>query len=139
MNESIKILKNFISQRQLRVMLELSKGEEGEFFIEKIKEMASLIEKMPKTGDNDEVESLDQLVAYLHYFCGGFDWYVTEKDIDTDNEGQIQAFGHANLGDPQNAEFGYLCLPELFSVDAELDLHFKPTTIAELKAQGKIP
>ena len=39
------------------------------------------------------------------------DWYVAELDDES-----WEAFGYANLGDPQNAAWGYSSLPELEGV-----------------------
>ena len=50
-------------------------------------------------------------IVHLHFFIGGCDWYVAELDDET-----WEAFGYANLGDPQNAEWGYFSLPELETV-----------------------
>ncbi len=75
----------------------------------------------------------DQAIAHLHYFSGGGDWYITEKD----REGEVeQAFGYAILhGDLINAEYGYIPITELVDtgVGAELDFHFKPTPMAQIK------
>ena len=59
------------------------------------------------------------------------DFYITERDSDEDGQGQIQAFGLADLG--YGAELGYISIAELISNHVELDFHFKPTTIAQLK------
>lgn len=52
-----------------------------------------------------------QKIIHLHFFIGACDWYVAELEDDT-----WEAFGYANLGDPQNAEWGYFSLPELEAV-----------------------
>ncbi|MHB1531426.1 hypothetical protein [Acidithiobacillus sp.] len=46
---------------------------------------------MPKNYDTDGQGG--DAVAFLHYFTGSWDWYITEKDVDSDDKGQIQAFG----------------------------------------------
>ena len=67
----------------------------------------------------------------LHYFNGGSDWYIIERDIDGD---QIQCFGFACLnGDKQNAEFGYINIAELIKYGVELDLYYKPQTVEDIK------
>jgi hypothetical protein len=55
--------------------------------------------------------TLAQEVVHLHFFIGACDWYVAELD-----DGSWEAFGYADLGDPQNAEWGYFSLPELEAV-----------------------
>ena len=69
-------------------------------------------------------------MAHLHYFLGGADWWLIEKDSDPDNAGQIQAFGIADLG--MGAELGYISIPEILACGAELDYYFAPKTVAEI-------
>jgi len=122
--KSAQFLKGFMSARQLDFILEACRGEEGQFFIDKLAEMTHLIETMPKTG---ETENIEEPLAYLHYFTGSFDWYISEKDkLDE----QFQAFGVANMGYP---EYGYISITELIENGVELDLHFKPETLKVLK------
>ena len=70
-------LKKFIGSAQLSVMLQNTKGEEGEFFITKLLEVYSLVASMPKTYETDGQGK--KAVVQLHYFLGGWDWYITEK------------------------------------------------------------
>ena len=98
-------------------------------------EAAAIIDTMPKTYEQDGLG--DQAIASLHYFLGGCDWYITEKDAEApDSLGQHQAFGWADLGG--GGELGYISLVELLANGAELDFHFRPCTLAALKAAGKI-
>jgi len=126
-------LKHFISKGQLKLMLSYCKGEEGEYFRNKLVEMAGVVDKMPATQEQDGLG--DKAVAHLHYFVGNCDWWITEKDAgapdDGPDDGQLQAFGLASLG--FEPELGYISLQELFSVNAELDLHFKPITLGEVQ------
>lgn len=126
-----KPLDQFIGPAQARLILEAMRGEEGEWFIDKMKELAEIIEKMPETY---EAESDDNPMAYLHYFAGGqANWWIVEKDIETqDDPGQHQAFGLADLFD-DGGELGYISIAELLETGAELDLHFDPVTLRELR------
>lgn len=121
-------LKPFIGAAQLSVLRHHARGEEKEWFITRMVELAALILAMPKTYEQDGAGL--NAVAHLHYFTAGGDWYITEKDIDPDGEGQIQAFGSANLG--HGAELGYISIAELIAHGAELDLHFRPATLATI-------
>jgi len=121
-------LKPFIGVVQLATMRHYARGEEKEWFIARMVELAALIHAMPKTYEQDGAGL--NAVAHLHYFTAGGDWYITEKDSDPDGEGQIQAFGSANLG--YGAELGYISIKELIEHGAELDLHFKPATLATI-------
>jgi len=130
--KAAKKLRDFINPQQLRVIINLTGEEEGQFFKDKIVEMAGIIDKMPKTGETDGKG--DSAPVTLHYFTSDADWWIIEKDIgsadDEPGTGQAQAFGIADLG--YEPELGYISLPELFSVHAELDLHFQPTTKGEI-------
>ncbi len=122
-------LRPFIGKWQLSTMRELCEGEEGDWYVARMVELAALILAMPKTYEQDGLG--DRAIAHLHYFTGGCDWYITEKDSDPDGEGQIQAFGSANLG--YGAELGYISIAELIANGAELDLHFSPRPLSTLK------
>lgn len=127
------VLKPFLSTSQYQSMLELCKGEEGDFFESKFEEMADRISAMPKTYDTQNIA--DPIVS-LHYFMGGSDWYIIEKDVE---DGVSQAFGYAILnGDLMCAELGYISIAELVEFNigfqrVELDLHFVPIPLSEVK------
>lgn len=122
-------LRPFLGQQQLEVIGALARGEEGAFFVAKMQEYAERVRTMPKTYDQENVADP---IGYLHYFLGNMDWYITERDVDTDGAGQVQAFGSANLG--YGAELGYISIPELLENGVELDLHFTPAPLSTLKA-----
>ncbi len=125
-------LKEFITPNQLRVMRLMESGEEGEFFTEKLAELITLISNMPKIYEQDGKG--DEAIVTLHYFRGNADWYITEKDS-VAGEPQLQAFGFADLGDPQNAELGYISIDDLIKNKVELDLYFTPRTLREVKKE----
>lgn len=54
---------------------------------------------------------LDATLVVLHYFCGACDWWLVELD-----PVEWLGFGYVNLGDPTNAEWGYVPLAELATV-----------------------
>lgn len=123
-------LTNFIGENQLQAIIQGLKGEESNYFIEKLTEYALRIKNMPKTYEQDGKG--DRTIVYLHYFTGNCDWWITEKDMDTY---QIQAFGFANLG--YGAELGYISIKEIIQNNCELDLHFQPITVEEFKKSWK--
>ncbi len=110
----------------------MESGEEGEFFTEKLAELITLISNMPKIYEQDGKG--DEAIVTLHYFRGNADWYITEKDS-VAGEPQLQAFGFADLGDPQNAELGYISIDDLIKNKVELDLYFTPRTLREVKKE----
>jgi hypothetical protein len=142
-------LRHFISRQQLSCVRELMKDEEGDFFASKMIELDALIRAMPKTYEQDGKG--DEAIVSLHYFAGGSgNWWITERDFfleesptdvgDEQDGGQHQAFGLANFfGGPndQDAELGYISIAEIIASGGELDFHFQPRTLRELKA-GKL-
>jgi hypothetical protein len=129
--KAVEILRQFIGDSQLQCLAQGCRSEEKQYFIDKLCEMVAVVESMPKTYDQDGLG--DKAVAYLHYFTSGCDWWITEKDKETaDSPGQHQAFGLASLnGD--DPELGYISIVELLESGAELDLHWTPKTLAEIK------
>ena len=125
---ALKDLRGFIGKAQLEALGHAMRGEEKQWFFDKLVELAATTRSMPRTYDTDGQG--DQALARLHYFTSGADWHVTERDVDTDGLGQVQAFGMADLG--HGPELGYVSIVELLENGAELDLHFKPSTLASL-------
>lgn len=127
---AIPALTPFMSRTQMAVLADLIHGEEGRDFQRKLVDLEQLIEGMPKTYEQDEAG--DEAMAYLHYFHGGTDCYILEKDKDG---GVLQATGFVVLnGDVEMAEVGYVSILELTASGAELDLHFKPCSLKAIKA-----
>jgi len=124
---ALKAISPFLSGMQRETIADLMKGEEGEFFIEKALEIKKTIDTMPKTYEQDGKGN--DSVAYLHYFKGSVDSYITEKDMSGD--GTHQAFGYQDLG--YGGELGYISIAEVTDNDLELDLHWTPKTINEIK------
>lgn len=127
-------LRGFLGLGQLHTLAENCKrSEERQFFRAKMCEMAALIEAMPKTYEQDGKG--DAAIVTLHYFTGGCDFYITEKDAgspdDAPEQFQSQAFGLADLG--YGPELGYISLPEILDAGAELDLYFTPRTLGSVR------
>lgn len=123
-------LKHFVGQDQMQCLRDACKGEEGEYFKQIVLKLKSHIVCMPKTYETDGQG--DDVVVMLHYFRGGSDWWVIERDVKL-NE-QIQAFGYVCLnGDVDNAELGYINIEELIRYGVEVDLYFEPVTLREVK------
>ena len=127
-------LRPFLSQIQmaaLTTMTHSAHSEEWQFYVAKVEELADLVAGMAQTYQQEGKG--DQATVYLHYFIGGSDWYITEKDVDG---GVEQAFGYAVLNaDEVCAELGYISIQEITAYGAELDLHFAPRTLADVKAE----
>jgi hypothetical protein len=122
--------RRFMSVRQHRTIANLMLGEEGDWFRDKLMQVAATIAAMPSTHGTDGQG--DSAIAHLRYFAGGSaSFYITEKDAERGP--QFQAFGLAHLGPGYDPELGYISLPELFECGAELDLHFTPAPLSEIR------
>jgi hypothetical protein len=105
---------------------DLCRGEEKQFYFDKMCELAGIVRKMPKTYE----QCVKDPVAYLHYFTGSADFYITEKDMDCpDSPGQHQAYGLADRYH-DGGEIGYISIVELLANGAELDFHFTPKPLS---------
>lgn len=126
---TIESVRPFVPVMQLQCLVDGLRGEEREFFREKLRELAATIEAMPVTYAQSELG--DEAVVHLHYFFGGADWWITEKDMEG---GTPQAFGLVDLG--HGPELGYISIDELVRMRGmDVDLHWKPVTLAALKAK----
>jgi hypothetical protein len=121
------LVKQFTSPQQYKALNDNVHGEEGQFFVDKIIEIGNILATMPKIYEQSKKKHA--AVAYLHYYIGSCDWYITEKDKLPD---QLQAFGLANLG--FGSELGYISIVELCANDVELDLYYTPQTIVDIQA-----
>ena len=126
---AIKSLRHFIGNNQMVAMLECCAGDEKQFFIDKLVEVYEIVTSMPKTYETDGQG--DKAVIHLHYFTPSADFYITERDCETE---QLQAFGLADIfGD--GGELGYISIVELLKCGAELDLHWTAKTMAQLRIE----
>lgn len=121
-------LRPWLSRQQYRAMADVIRnGEESAVYIDRAKVLASIIDGMAETYEQDGKG--DNATAYLHYFRGGGDWYITEKDAK--GNGTEQAFGLANAG-TGDAELGYIGVDELTGAGVELDLYFSPKPLNQV-------
>lgn len=122
-------MKRFMNYSQRSALGEMSYNRdraERQALYQMLEEQAEIIEKMPETYQTDGQG--DEAIASLHYFRGGMDWYIIERDMMPE---QLQAYGLANLG--HGGELGYINIEEITKHGAELDLHWVPKTIKEIK------
>ena len=125
--DALRFLRSFMHQGQLAALADMVCGEEGQHFCNKLVEMERLICTMPITYEQDGAG--EEAIAYLHYFLNGFDWYITERDMERE---QLQAFGLACMGE---VEIGYINIVELIRNGAELDFYFGPCTLSKIFAE----
>lgn len=129
--QAIEVLTPFMPRMELSVLRLSLKGEEGAFFASKLQELANVVHAMPKTYETDDKDAADVQV-HLHYFKGGSDWYITEKD--KSGKGTEQCFGYSVLnGDIECAELGYISIDELVRHGVELDLYWQRRSLADVQ------
>ena len=132
----LAFLRPFVTPSQAAAIASGLYSEEREFFKDKLRELRNLIEKMPRTYETEGQGG--NAIAHLHYFVGGkANWYITELDKgapgDTPDMWMSQCYGKADLfGD--GGELGYISIPELLSVGAELDLYWTPTQLDQIES-----
>lgn len=132
---AVNVLQHFMPMGQLAYMVNTVGTDEGPYFSELIRKLAVQIMEMAATGETDGTDAM----VVLHYFKGGADFYITERDIGDNGvktdpiSEQWQAFG---LADPfgDGGEIGYICIKELIEAGVELDLHWTPKPLSIVKA-----
>jgi hypothetical protein len=136
----------FLGVRQASVTDNLLRSsEEKRFFSDKMQELREIIRQMPATYENDGMPDSERPVSLRYFGPNGAQWFILEKDRgDPENEGhgpmepgfpdQTQAFGLADLG-MGHPELGYINIPEITQAGAELDYHFTPATLLEIKRE----
>lgn len=122
-------LANWMPAMERKTLMSSLKGEEGEVIASVVMNIVAQIAAAPVTY---ATEGLEEKIAALHYFKGACDWYIIEKDVEG---GVQQAYGYANLGDPDCAEYGYISITELVQNGVELDLYWTPKPMSELVAR----
>lgn len=115
--EDFKICRKVIPPSQYKFTLDLANGEEGEFFKNKLKEIADTYRKI--NVDNELVNKDGTHNVGFRYLLGSTEIFLSE--IDSDGIG----FGYNILnGDLQMSEWGSTSLEEITSIPfIEMDYH----------------
>lgn len=124
--QALEQLRPFLGASQRKAIREFCRGEEGEWYIRKVEELVRIIERMPLPYMTDGQG--DDAVVHLHYFTAEWDFYILEKDARND---QMQAFG---LVAGFETELGYINIAEITRAGAEIDLHWMPRTLGDVRA-----
>ena len=119
------MLEYFLPKAQLQILQDTD-AEEAQYFQSKLQEIINTINVMPNTYETDGQG--DSAVVHLHYFHACGDAWITERDINIE---QNQAFGYINIG--MGGELGYISIKELIYNGFELDLYWTPTAIKAIK------
>lgn len=130
---------NFMGYSQRLALLEALRSEEGAGIADMVLRVAEQIKATPKTYGTEGQAEHERKVC-LHYFRGGVDAYILERDVGDYADGeatgpQLQAYGKITVvgGGWEGAEWGYISIAELLKHGVELDLHFDPTLVGDMK------
>lgn len=137
------LLGKFMPVTQRLSLLSALRGEEGEAIADLVLGAVSNILGTPMTYQTEEMASADK-VLHLHYFMGGVDAWIVERDVGDSGSptavgagigDQHQAYGKITLcGDGwEGAEWGYISIAELIANGVELDLYWQNKTVKEMK------
>lgn len=124
--DALTRLRPFVGAYQLRAIQGLCRGEEGEWYQQKVDGLAKTIDRIPLPYMSDGQG--EDATVYLHYFTSAWDFYILEKDT---GEVQEQAFG---LVAGMETELGYISIDEITRAGAEIDLHWTPKPLREVRA-----
>ena len=133
--ETLTTLRRFVSADQISAIQAGIRGEEGQYFRGLALLLATTFMAMPRTYEQDGLG--DQAIVHLHYFTGSQDWYITERDVEPM---QHQTFGLADLF-MDGGELGYISIVELIQNGVEIDFHWTPRTLADVRtsrASGRV-
>ncbi len=123
--EEISIAKAVLPTSQYVTTLRYSNGEEGNFFKQKIKDIAEVVKNAPKIYETDGAEQHPIVLRYFH--PTGTETLVTEIG----KNGEAYGFQCLN-GDYTFAEWGYIDLNEVKSIRMmEIDYHVEKEMTVE--------
>ena len=139
LNSETGFFRHWMGRSQRMAIAQAIRDEEGQYFIDLLVNLKYVIENMPRTYETEKLQTKDKVV-HLHYFRGSVDAWVVERDMgDSKYQAEIgpqhQAFGaitmiNESIGD---SEWGYFSIQELIENGIELDLHWTPKTVKEVK------
>lgn len=144
LTELIRSVSPFFPKQQLKLISQSifdTDDEDNEesraHFMSILETFRHTFQNMPKTYETEQQETAEKIV-YLHYFVGGCDWWIIEKDMEQE---QYQAFGVAHLNG-HTPEFGYISIDELTNLtirhssglllSVELDFYWQPTRLKDI-------
>ena len=132
--EELEICKKIIPPNQYAYTLGLTQGEEGDFYKQKLKDIAKIA--MQITTDDELINEDGSHNVGFHYFVGNSDFYISEIKSDG------TAFGYTILnGDVEMAEWGYQDIDEIINASQwiEMDYHVPEGMTIERMLEEKYP
>lgn len=124
------LLARFMGVSQREAVRSFLRGEEGDFYADKMIHLAGLIEAMPRLYATETLG--DDAPVTLRYFHGSATWYAIEREDKVEQGNTL--FAYASLWG-QDWELGYTDLDEIIEAGAELDFHFEPRPLGQVKAE----
>jgi len=123
------LLKIIVPRDQLAAIEEICRSAEpaeAQDYAARLVDCCERYANAPAIYETDGKPDTEKMVV-LHYFCPSGDWYILEVDHRSD-----ECFGLACLFAD---ELGYISLGELrTTATVELDLHWSPKSLAEVKS-----
>lgn len=131
--EDIELCKKVIPPAQFKFTMELTEGEEGEFFRNKMKEIADTYRRI--NTDSELINEDGTHTVGFRYFLGDTEIFLSE--IDSDGIG----FGYNILnGDLQMSEWGSTSLEEIMKIPyIEMDYHVPANATIEQMLYSEHP
>ena len=133
--EELELCRKVIPPNQYSYTLELAQGEEGNFYKQKLKQIAKIARQI--TTDEERVNPDGTHNVGFHYFVGNTDIYISEITKDG-----LYGFGYTILnGDVQMSEWGFQDLEEILksSPYIEMDYHVEEGMTIERMLEEKYP
>jgi hypothetical protein len=127
-------LENFICKKQLDLINDIIKHSlDGGHFKNVLESLKTKIKNMPEVYDTWVLG--DRARAILHYYNKNNHWYITEKDPGSKDDPvsgvQSQAYGF--IVSENSFDWAWISIERLIKDGIELDLHFIPETISDIK------
>ena len=132
--KELEICRKIIPANQYAYTLELTQGVEGDFYKQKLKDIAKIA--MQITTDDELVNNDGFHNVGFHYFVGNSDFYISQLYPDG------TAFGYTILnGDVEMAEWGYQNIEEIINVSQwiEMDYYVPEGMTIERMVEKKYP
>ena len=123
--QALEHLVFWMPRQQRTVLMQGLRSEEKEAIADLVLRAEEATKALPLPYGTEDQGT--DAIARLHYFRGGVDAWITERDS---SEVQHQAFGLIDLG--HGAELGYISIQELIDNGVELDLYWSLKTLEDI-------
>lgn len=129
--QAVATLRPFLSAQQWAGLAKAFRGGDAAHFMELLAGVADRVRAMQMEGEQEGQG--DRATVQLRYFLASCDWYIVAQDPIAGIE---RASGFVALeGAALDADPVIISIAELAACGAQLDLCFKPCSVAQLKAE----